>query len=159
MYIFFRLLNPFCSNLALVIALDRIVDLDMLQYPFLELASFHAKSSEIPNLIRFLPLVPTFFHCFHMHALSDKSICSKTIRNALNEAVKKLNTTKKITIHSLRHAFATHMLEEGVSIFAIKELLGHRCLLSTTVYLHVVDARILGGKSPFDTAIGGVKLL
>lgn len=88
----------------------------------------------------------------------DKSVCSKTIRNALNEAVKKLNISKKITVHTLRHSFATHLLEEGVSIFAIKELLGHRSILSTTVYLHVVDTRILGGKSPLDTAIGGIKL-
>ena len=87
----------------------------------------------------------------------EKSICSRTLRNALNKAVEKLKITKKITVHTLRHSFASHLLEEGVSIFTIKELLGHRSISSTAIYLHVIDARKIGGKSPFDTDIGGIK--
>ena len=85
-----------------------------------------------------------------------KPICSKTLRNVLNQAVKKLKINKKVTPHSIRHSFASHLLEEGVSIFTIKELLGHRSISSTAVYLHVVDARKIGGKSPFDT--GGIQI-
>ena len=80
-----------------------------------------------------------------------KPICSKTLRNVLNQAVKKLKINKKVTPHSI-----SHLLEEGVSIFTIKELLGHRSISSTAVYLHVVDARKIGGKSPFDT--GGIQI-
>lgn len=85
----------------------------------------------------------------------EKPICTKTIRTVLNQAVKKLKITKNVTVHTLRHSFATHLLEDNVNIFAIKELLGHRSISSTAVYLHVVDARKIGGKSPFDTEIGG----
>ena len=88
----------------------------------------------------------------------EKPICSKTLRNVLNETVKKLKITKKVTVHTMRHSFATHLLEEGVSIFTIKELLGHSSITSTMVYLHVVDTRKIGGKSPFDTAIGGIDI-
>jgi site-specific recombinase XerD len=88
----------------------------------------------------------------------EKPICSKTLRKVLNQAVEKLKINQKITVHTLRHSFASHLLEEGVNIFAIKELLGHRSISSTSVYLHVVDARKIGGKSPFDTDIGGIRI-
>jgi len=88
----------------------------------------------------------------------EKPICSKSLRSVFNQAVIKLKIIKKVTVHTLRHSFATHLLEEGVSIFVIKELLGHRSISSTVVYLHVVDTRKLGGKSPFDTAIGGIDI-
>lgn len=88
----------------------------------------------------------------------EKPICSKSLRSVFNQAVIKLKIIKKVTVHTLRHSFATHLLEEGVSIFVIKELLGHRSISSTVVYLHVVDTRKLGGKSPFDTPIGGIDI-
>jgi len=91
-------------------------------------------------------------------ASRGKPICSKTLRNVFNQAVKKVKIMKKVTVHTLRHAFATHLMEEGVNIFVIKELLGHRSISSTAVYLHVVDTRKLGGKSPFDTAIRGIEI-
>lgn len=88
----------------------------------------------------------------------EKPICSKTLRNILKHSLEKLKITQKITVHSLRHSFASHLLEEGVSIFTIKELLGHKSISSTAVYLHVVDTRKIGGKSPFDSGIGGIQL-
>lgn len=57
---------------------------------------------------------------------------------------------KDVSVHSLRHAFASHLLEDGVGLFQIKELLGHASLSSTTVYLHL--ANLSGGiNSPADT--------
>lgn len=72
---------------------------------------------------------------------------------AINEALKKwlaaAGISRKVSIHSLRHAFATHLLEDGVDIFTIKELLGHRSISSTTIYLHLAN---IGGNliSPAD---------
>jgi len=86
----------------------------------------------------------------------DKHICSKSVRLNLIQTLQKLNIRKNTSTHVFRHSFATHLLEDGVSIFTIKELLGHKSISSTCVYLHVIDARKIGGKSPLDISDGGV---
>ncbi len=53
-------------------------------------------------------------------------------------------------IHSLRHSFATHLLESGVELTVISRLLGHTRLSTTAVYLHVTNRHIVGIKSPLD---------
>jgi len=60
-----------------------------------------------------------------------------------------LGIQKDVSIHSLRHAFATHLLEDGATIFQIKELLGHASLNSTAVYLHMANTTV-GIVSPAD---------
>ena len=69
---------------------------------------------------------------------------------AFNTALEKTDIKKEVSVHSLRHAFATHMLEDGVDLMKIKEMLGHFCLSSTMVYLHLVNAT-KGITSPADT--------
>ena len=70
---------------------------------------------------------------------------SSITSDAVNEALKKwlavAGISRNVSIHSLRHGFATHLLEDGVDIFTIKELLGHRSISSTTVYLHLANVR------------------
>jgi len=80
---------------------------------------------------------------------SVSHITSDGIENAFNEAVKRTNITKNVSIHSLRHAFATHMLEDGATLLQIKELLGHSSIQSTTIYLHLANL-ISNIKSPLD---------
>lgn len=77
-------------------------------------------------------------------------ITKKTIKNNITKIVNQYCSTKKITSHTLRHSFATHMLEAGADIFQIKELLGHRSIQSTNVYLHVASPSLMNIKSPFD---------
>jgi len=77
-------------------------------------------------------------------------ITKKTIKNNVTKAVKKYCISKKITSHTLRHSFATHMLESGADIYQIKELLGHKCIQSTNVYLHTASPSLMNIKSPFD---------
>ena len=57
--------------------------------------------------------------------------------------------------HSLRHSFATHLLEDGVDIRYIQSLLGHRSPKSTEIYLHLSNKTVLGIVSPFDKEEGG----
>jgi len=68
----------------------------------------------------------------------------------LREAVKKCRLSKNITLHTLRHSYATHLLEFGMDIVTIKELLGHANIETTMVYLHVAIPNRSNLFSPFD---------
>ena len=69
---------------------------------------------------------------------------------ALREAVKKCKLQKGITLHTLRHSYATHLLEFGMDIVTIKELLGHGSIDTTLVYLHVAKPNRSNLFSPLD---------
>lgn len=69
----------------------------------------------------------------------------------MREALKKTNIQKKVNLHSLRHSYATHLLEDGVSIVTIKELLGHANIATTMIYLHVAQLPHTPPHSPLDT--------
>jgi integrase/recombinase XerD len=69
---------------------------------------------------------------------------------ALREAVKKCKLQKGITLHTLRHSYATHLLEYGMDIVTIKELLGHERIETTLIYLHVAKPNRSNLFSPLD---------
>jgi integron integrase len=72
------------------------------------------------------------------------------LQKAFRLAVGKAGITKQVSIHTLRHSFATHLLEDGYDIRTIQELLGHRNLQTTMIYTHVATKNILGVRSPLD---------
>jgi len=72
------------------------------------------------------------------------------VQRAFREAVKQAGLTKPATSHSLRHAFATHLLEAGYDIRTVQELLGHRELSTTMIYTHVTTVGSKGVRSPLD---------
>ena len=53
-------------------------------------------------------------------------------------------------MHSFRHAFGAHLYENGTDILTIKELLGHKSIASTAIYIHLADYKLRSVKSPFD---------
>jgi len=65
-------------------------------------------------------------------------------------ALKKTNISKQVNMHSLRHSYATHLLEDGINIVIIKELLGHVHISTTMIYLHVAQIPYKPPHSPFD---------
>jgi site-specific recombinase XerD len=69
----------------------------------------------------------------------------------MREALKKTTISKKVNLHSLRHTYATHLLEEGVNIVTLKELLGHSQITTTMIYLHVAQCQLIKPHSPLDT--------
>ena len=69
----------------------------------------------------------------------------------MRETLKKTGITKDVSLHSLRHSYATHLLEDGVNIVTIKELLGHAHIATTMLYLHVAQIPPGAAHSPLDT--------
>jgi len=78
-----------------------------------------------------------------------KPMTASGLRHALKMAVKKAGI-KKINLHILRHCFASHALEDGMNIRTLQEILGHKSLKTTMIYLHVSEVPLFKGFSPFD---------
>lgn len=79
-----------------------------------------------------------------------KPITPSSIRKVLTATKTKIGIHEKLKVHSLRHCFATHLLESGVDIRIIQILLGHATISSTEIYTHLRDFREAGIKSPLD---------
>jgi len=75
----------------------------------------------------------------------------RSIQYVINEALQKTSIKKAASMHTLRHSFATHLLEDGVNIQTIQKLLGHADMRTTLVYLHVAQIKPTLGHSPLDT--------
>jgi integron integrase len=83
---------------------------------------------------------------FHLHP--------SAIQKPITSAARRLAIPKKVTCHTLRHSFATHLLQSGSDIRTVQELLGHRSVKTTMIYTHVTELGPVGVLSPLDRLEG-----
>src|SRR5712671_6209078 len=85
------------------------------------------------------------------HHNSDRPITTKVVWNACRNAAQRAGIKKRLHPHTIRHCFATHLLEAGADLRTTQILLGHRDLKETTIYLHLSERHLHATASPLDS--------
>lgn len=118
------------------------------------------------NKDRYVPLSPAILPLLRNYFIACKPVewlfngkeigqpfSVRGLQWAMQEAVKKANISKDVCAHSLRHSYATHLLEQGLDLVSIKERLGHAYIQTTMVYLHVAQITPKQIGSPYDMLV------
>ena len=90
---------------------------------------------------------------YFIEGKGEKPYSATSIRKFLHRSCIKAGIHKKVTPHTLRHSYATHLIENGVNLRYVQELLGHSKPETTMIYTHVAKKDLLQIKSPLDEAI------
>ena len=75
----------------------------------------------------------------------------RSVNRACHKAARRAGLRKEVSVHTLRHSFATHLLEDGVNIRVVQELMGHADVKTTEIYTHVMEKDIQAVSSPLET--------
>ena len=89
---------------------------------------------------------------------TEKKYSASSIRKVFNRSRKKAGVNVPATVHSLRHSFATHLLDSGTNLRYIQKLLGHNSSRTTEIYTHVSTTNLMSVESPFEK-IGKINIL
>lgn len=89
-------------------------------------------------------------YLFYSRSKNSSPMTSRAVQDAFNKHKKRAKLSDAFTVHTLRHCFATHLLESGVELVQIKQLLGHTFLQTTSIYLHLSNTS-QSIQSPLDT--------
>jgi site-specific recombinase XerD len=105
-----------------------------------------------------LPLVMNYLNTykpktFFIEGSNGNRYAPGSIRSFLKKSCAKAGIKKRVTPHTLRHSYATHLIENGVGLRHIQELLGHSKPETTMIYTHIAKKDLLAIKSPLDTAV------
>jgi site-specific recombinase XerC len=123
---------------------DNITEGDIKDYPFhlVELVKLKPKDIDSERKLVF---------CRRSQGAKDgKYLSTRTVEKILQNACEKANIKKEVSVHTLRHSFATHLLEQGTDLRYIQELLGHKSSKTTEIYTHVSNKELGKIKSPLD---------
>lgn len=82
---------------------------------------------------------------------NGRHLTVRTIQAIIKNAAKKAKVNKKVSPHTLRHSFATHLIENGYSVTEVQPLLGHNRLDTTMTYVHMAANKMIGVESPLDS--------
>lgn len=115
----------------------------------------HALGIKYPSAFRspgWMYIFPSVTTCRHPvnGKLCRHHLHQSVIRKALKKAVAQTNIYKRVTCHTFRHSFATHLLQNGTDIRTVQELLGHTDIKTTQIYTHVIGQHYAGTLSPLD---------
>ena len=118
-----------------------------------------AKDRLVPLSVRLLAELRAYWRAYRPHRWlfpspkPDRPITGSNIQRRFGRLVKQVGLTKHCSMHTLRHSYATHLLEAGVDVLTLKTLLGHRSLETTTRYLHVSTQRLQQTPSLLDLLV------
>jgi site-specific recombinase XerD len=90
-------------------------------------------------------------YLFEPRGNEGRTISATSLKKIITKNALKANIKKEVSPHTLRHSFATHMLEQGVNIKLIQRFLGHTSLKTTSVYLHLTNIDLTKVKSPLES--------
>ena len=103
----------------------------------------------LQGLRKYFPLYKPEVYLFN-GPMKGNPISHEGVRFILKQSVKKAGIIKPVTLHTLRHSFATHLLEEGLDLFTLKEQLGHTRITTTMTYVHIAQVMPKVAFSPLD---------
>ena len=149
------LVSPLRNHLAQVSALHT-EDL-LLGYGFSVLPrAYYLKNKGASSQFRWQFVFPAtkLFHDLKTGLSGRWHISEKVLQTAVRKAADSAEIHRRVTVHTLRHSFATHLLQDGYDIRVIQSLLGHTNVNTTMIYAHIADNLGLSTRSPFDRMSG-----